>query len=831
MPNPPTAAKTRGPSLARSSSSVDSFQTDDVLQKLEQRLGIKLGTAVAKPVATPARAPTTVVPKVGSPPQAKVNVTQGPRAAAGKGVAKAKSPGMSGSVSAKSTPIKSPELKRPKMEVEPVEPVESDACVDDVSKNLNMDFERAATSQQISATSQPAVDGNAVTPDTGADVTMDVGSTTPSPAVEDERGGLSRNITTMTTLPLGSMEDLDACESHHLDLPLAGLIKKFPISTSTEEILIDVDLWVKRRTQMCDINHVDQALATPVLEIAVIHTQLVDRARTMSGMMIEKDVMEQKLDLAVRAMKARQHKKATEMFPDKDPLETDFYKVHCATINAWKIDKMEPLVNAIKVFDTCTTEIASQLEDMLRSLMDTAMAEDMESPESDLLKELTSFIDERHGGDQALLEPACQKDHDLETNNRLKDNLEVNNYKGVEEIEAGASEPPTPHLRAQVSLMNRLDTTQLEGQQSPSADAPQTSGDVPPIRIGPSGRIETEEEYQARMAHNSYMRFSRSLRRADCPKPVLEAAGGKKHNRAVLGQLYEDYLSSGEDWMKSSLMANATRKISSRRRGKYKMVTYKDLKAQYGAGVAKTLRDAKKDLEQSKAATDTTTYWCEHPDFKGLNKEEFELIRVWDSLVFEDDCEDEFALSLTATGTLDENQTRKALQLATGNEIGQLQSTALGLHADSGDRRAAAAEEPVVQKAKKPVNVQRVVASKIALLSAKNAEILSWTSKVDESTLAKSLKDGFAAELESRKVTLANCKNELETLYAQRLDELSGKPDLAAKVDSAIRGCDAAVTSYAGTMKSIKLAIEPPAPKAKTKAKAKAAAAPLDVPE
>jgi hypothetical protein len=43
------------------------------------------------------------------------------------------------------------------MEVEPVEPVESDACVDDVSKNLNMDFERAATSQQISATSQPAV--------------------------------------------------------------------------------------------------------------------------------------------------------------------------------------------------------------------------------------------------------------------------------------------------------------------------------------------------------------------------------------------------------------------------------------------------------------------------------------------------------------------------------------------------------------------------------------------------------------------------------------------------------------------------------------------------
>lgn len=46
-----------------------------------------------------------------------------------------------------------------------------------------------------------------------------------------------------------------------------------------------------------------------------------------------------------------------------------------------------------------------------------------------------------------------------------------------------------------------------------------------------------------------------------------------------------------------------------------------------------------------------------------VSLQEFELIRVWDSLVFEDDCEDEFALSLTATGTLDENQTRKALYL------------------------------------------------------------------------------------------------------------------------------------------------------------------------
>ena len=73
----------------------------------------------------------------------------------------------------------------------------------------------------------------------------------------------------------------------------------------------------------------------------------------------------------------------------------------------------------------------------------------------------------------------------------------------------------------------------------------------------------------------------------------------------------------------------------------------------------------------------------------------------------------------------------------------------------------------------------------------------------------KVLKDGFTKELEARKTTLDASKAELETLYAQRLDDLEGKPELSNKVDSAIRSCDAALTSYAGTMKSIKLAIEP----------------------
>ena len=46
-----------------------------------------------------------------------------------------------------------------------------------------------------------------------------------------------------------------------------------------------------------------------------------------------------------------------------------------------------------------------------------------------------------------------------------------------------------------------------------------------------------------------------------------------------------------------------------------------------------------------------------------IAEQDYELVRVWDSLVYEDDCEDEFSLSLTAQGSLNENQTRQALNL------------------------------------------------------------------------------------------------------------------------------------------------------------------------
>ena len=46
-----------------------------------------------------------------------------------------------------------------------------------------------------------------------------------------------------------------------------------------------------------------------------------------------------------------------------------------------------------------------------------------------------------------------------------------------------------------------------------------------------------------------------------------------------------------------------------------------------------------------------------------IGPQDFELIRVWDSMVYEDECEDGMSLTLSASGNLDASQTRQALYL------------------------------------------------------------------------------------------------------------------------------------------------------------------------
>ena len=74
----------------------------------------------------------------------------------------------------------------------------------------------------------------------------------------------------------------------------------------------------------------------------------------------------------------------------------------------------------------------------------------------------------------------------------------------------------------------------------------------------------------------------------------------------MIGKLFEDWLQSGEDWGRSSLVLNHTMTRSQRRKGRYVMKTFRDLKQMFGTAVAKDIRQRKKELGAE--------WWWEHPD-------------------------------------------------------------------------------------------------------------------------------------------------------------------------------------------------------------------------
>lgn len=89
-------------------------------------------------------------------------------------------------------------------------------------------------------------------------------------------------------------------------------------------------------------------------------------------------------------------------------------------------------------------------------------------------------------------------------------------------------------------------------------------------------------------------------------------------DRLIIGELYEEWLSSGMEWMRSSLVVNAGRSANQRRRGKFVMIDYKSSKAKYGPAVARQLKEEKQDLESKKNPGDETIYWMRNPDVPHL---------------------------------------------------------------------------------------------------------------------------------------------------------------------------------------------------------------------
>ena len=112
----------------------------------------------------------------------------------------------------------------------------------------------------------------------------------------------------------------------------------------------------------------------------------------------EHDQLQQKLELAARAMKARQHKRATELFPEKNPTETDFYKAHVETIEKWIAEKLKPSLDNGHAYMQITRDIEGQLDKMMEALVASAqepLGDSEDGVDQSLLAELDSFVQEQ----------------------------------------------------------------------------------------------------------------------------------------------------------------------------------------------------------------------------------------------------------------------------------------------------------------------------------------------------------------------------------------------------------------------------------------------------
>jgi len=194
--------------------------------------------------------------------------------------------------------------------------------------------------------------------------------------------------------------------------------------------------------------------------------------------------------------------------------------------------------------------------------------------------------------------------------------------------------------------------------------------------------------------------------------------------------------------------------------------------------------------------------------------------------------------------------TKQLRQIAVGNELASLQSAAPGLSA--GAAAGGKPPPPPPKKEKKTPPIPKQLSTKISSSSSKLTECMAWETKISDNTalwldwiwicffwglplrhknlnkyflvskgnkskfwcLSRSanLLNGFKSELAGRKDAIVNAKMALENCYAKTLGkqekDILADADLMMEVNTQIATIESAFTSFNGTVKSIRTAID-----------------------
>ncbi|CAE7221914.1 unnamed protein product [Symbiodinium sp. CCMP2592] len=130
---------------------------------------------------------------------------------------------------------------------------------------------------------------------------------------------------------------------------------------------------------------------------------------------------------------------------------------------------------------------------------------------------------------------------------------------------------------------------------------------------------EAKAKEEKRQVKNAYMRMTRSFGNTRCPAVIVQKYNAAKGDRRKMHELFEEFISSKEDWARSTIVTSLVTATSTQRRGRYEWKRKQDIMAMYDndeAIVNELIR-----IKESQGLT------RKHPEFP--NNEAMKLYKVW----------------------------------------------------------------------------------------------------------------------------------------------------------------------------------------------------------
>ncbi|CAE7248703.1 unnamed protein product [Symbiodinium sp. KB8] len=115
-------------------------------------------------------------------------------------------------------------------------------------------------------------------------------------------------------------------------------------------------------------------------------------------------------------------------------------------------------------------------------------------------------------------------------------------------------------------------------------------------------KVETKEQRRKRL-HARNMRFYRSFESPNCPKEIKKLAKKASGDSSKRSFLFENWLTSQECWMKSSLLQRLRSKNSNAKRGLRRWLTKAEMQDRWGAEITKAMIETK-ETDDEKALTE-----------------------------------------------------------------------------------------------------------------------------------------------------------------------------------------------------------------------------------